>query len=111
MLPRQREENMEKSIKQALKFFKKDFEEEGVLKDGLYDSNRYNMLCNFARKVLEFEKSYGLNQKYKLTNDKEAFATKVDALICNLEDKKDSSITEIKTFIFDCYREMKGVIK
>ena len=46
---------MEKSIEKALKFFKEDFEKEGILKDGMYN-NQYNMLCNFARKVLDFER-------------------------------------------------------
>ena len=46
---------LEKPIKKTLKFYKKDLEALGILKDGLY-TNDCNMLCNFARKAIEYYK-------------------------------------------------------
>jgi len=46
--------------------------------------------------------------KYKITNDFEAFSSKVDDLICDLEEGKENAILNIKTFIFNIYKELKG---
>ena len=48
------------------------------------------------------------HNEYKLTDDFEAFSSRVDDLICDLEENKKDAITNIKTFIFEYYREMRA---
>jgi len=42
---------IEKAIRKAIKFYKKDLEEEGLIINGLYHNNM-NMLMNFSRRAL-----------------------------------------------------------